>query len=70
LLPIKAIVYDRIGVSVCYIPLTGQTKVYLIGICCFSSKHTVLRIKIKDGLAWNQDVSEWSEMSTGGLLFQ
>ena len=26
-----------------------------IGICCFSSKHTALRNKIKDWLAQNQD---------------
>ena len=51
--------------------MTGQTKDYRIGICCFSAKHTALRRKSKDWLAWNQDnVSEWGNMSTRGLLFQ
>jgi len=36
-------------------PQSGQTKDYKIGICCFSAKHTALRGKIKDWLAWNQD---------------
>ena len=49
----------------------GQTKDYKIGICCFSAKHTTLRKKNKDWLSWNQNnVSEWSDMSTSGLLFQ
>ena len=34
---------------------SGQTKDYIIGICCFSAKHTVLRKKSKDWLARNQD---------------
>jgi len=52
-------------------PLLGQTKDYKIGICFFSAKHAVLRRKSKDWLAWNQNnVSEWSDMSTRGLLFQ
>ena len=39
-------------------PRSGQTKNYKICICCF-------------WLARNQDdVSEWSDMSTHGLLFQ
>jgi hypothetical protein len=50
---------------------SGQTKDYKIGVCCFSAKHAALRSKSKDGLAWNQNnVSEWSNMSTHGLLFQ
>jgi len=50
---------------------SGRTKYYKIGICCFSAKHAALRRKSKDWLAWNQDnVSEWSDMSTHGLLFQ
>ena len=49
----------------------GQTKHYEIGICCFSAKHAALRSKNKDLLARNQNnVSEWSDMSTCGLLFQ
>jgi hypothetical protein len=48
----------------------GQTKDYKIGICCFSSKHAALRRKSKDWSALNQNnVSEWSDMSTRGLLF-
>jgi hypothetical protein len=36
-------------------PLSGQTKDYKIGICCFSAKHEALRRKSKDLLAQNQD---------------
>ena len=47
-------------------PWSGQTKDFKIGICCVSAKHA-----IADGLARNQNnVSEWSNMSTGELLFQ
>ena len=49
---------------------SSQTNDYEIGICCFSAKHTALRRKSKDWLARNQNnVSEWSDMSTCGLLF-
>ena len=52
-------------------PGSGQTKNYKIGICCFSAKHAALRRKSKDWLARNQNnVSEWSDISTRGLLFQ
>jgi hypothetical protein len=52
-------------------PWSGQTKDYQIGICCFSAKHAALRRKSKDWLDWNQDnLSEWSDMSTRGLLVQ
>ena len=52
-------------------PRSGQTKDYKIGICCFSSKHAVLKRKSKDWLARNQDnVAEWGDMSTRRLLFQ
>ena len=52
-------------------PLSGQTKDYKIGICCFSAKHAALRRKSKDRLAQNQDnVSEWGDMSICGRLFQ
>ena len=52
-------------------PRSGQTKDYIIGICCFSVKHAALRRKSKDLLARNQNnVSERSDMSTRGLLFQ
>jgi len=49
----------------------GQTKDCKIGICCFSTKNAALRSKSKDWLARNQNnVSEWSDMSIRGLLFQ
>jgi len=52
-------------------PQAGQTKDYNIGICCFFAKHVALRRKSKDWLALNQNnVSEWSDISTRGLLFQ
>ena len=52
-------------------PQSGQTKYYKIGICCFSAKHAALRRKSKDWLARNQNnVSEWSDISTRGLLLQ
>ena len=48
----------------------GQSKDYKIGMCCFSAKHVALRNR-KDWLTRNQDnVSQWSDMSTHGLLFQ
>jgi hypothetical protein len=41
----------------------GQIKENEIGICCFSSKHAVLRNMRKDWLGQNQDnVSEWHHM--------
>ena len=53
-------------------PRSGQTKPdYQIGIGCFSAKYAALRRKSKDWLARNQDnVSECSDVSTHGLLFQ
>ena len=52
-------------------PQSGQTKDYEIGIWCFSAKHAALRRKSKDWLAQNQNnVSEWSNVSIHGLLFQ
>jgi hypothetical protein len=52
-------------------PRSGQTKVYEIGICCFSGKHAALRRKSKDWLARNHDnVSKVGDMSIRGLLFQ
>jgi hypothetical protein len=53
-----------------FAPRSGQTKDYIIGMCCFSAKHSALRRKSKDCLSRNQNnVSEWSDMSTRGLLF-
>jgi hypothetical protein len=49
---------------------SGQTKDYKIVICCFSAKHAALRRKSQDWLARNQNVSEWSDTSTRGPLFQ
>ena len=52
-------------------PRSGQTKDYKIGVCCFSAKHAALRNKSKDWLTRNQNnVSEWSDMSTRTLMFQ
>ena len=49
----------------------SQTKNYQIGICCFCTKHTVLRRKSKDWLARNHDnVSDWGDMSIRALLVQ
>jgi hypothetical protein len=54
-----------------YEPRSGLTKDCKIGICCFSTKHAAVRRKSKDWLAGNQNnVFEWSDMSTRGLLFQ
>jgi hypothetical protein len=36
-------------------PRSGQTKDYIIDICCFSAKHAALRSKSKDRLARNQN---------------
>ena len=52
-------------------PRSGQLKDYKICSCCFSAKLAALRRKSKDWLARNQNnVSEWSDMSARGLLFQ
>ena len=52
-------------------PRSGQTKDYTIGICCVSTKFAAIRSKRKDWLARHQNnVSEWSNMSTCGLLVQ
>ena len=52
-------------------PRSGQTNHFKIGICCFSAKNTASKIKSNDLLARNQNnVPEWSEMFTHGLLFQ
>ena len=52
-------------------PRSGQNKDYTIDICCFSARHAALRRKNKDWLARNQDnMFEWSDMSTRRLLFQ
>ena len=52
---------------------SSQTNGYKIGICCFSTKHTALKIKDNDRLARNHDnLSEWSGATClpHGLLFQ
>jgi hypothetical protein len=49
-------------------PRSGQPKDYKMGICCFSTKGAALKGKSTDWLFRNQnDVSEWSDMSTHGL---
>ena len=63
-------VLDSSVVDLGFEPWSGQTKDYIIGICCFSAKHAALRSKSKDRLARNQNnVSEWGDMSIRGLLF-
>ena len=64
-------VIGSIAVDRGFEPRTGKTKDYEIGICCFSVKHVPLWCKIKDWLGHNQDnVPEWSDLSTRGLLYQ
>ena len=47
-----------------------QTKDYEIGMLCFSTEHAAVQRKSKDWLVRNQNnVSEWSDMSTPGQLF-
>ena len=47
----------------------GESKDSNSGICCFSAKHAALRRKSKDWLARNKNnVSEWSDISTRGML--
>jgi hypothetical protein len=49
-------------------PRSGQTRSMKL---VFAAKHTALRRKSKDWLARSQNnVSEWSDMSTCRLLFQ
>ena len=49
-------------------PWSGQTKDYKIGICCFSTKHAVLKRKGKVWLARNHaNVSELGDMAIRGL---
>jgi hypothetical protein len=49
---------------------SGQIKDCKIYICCFSSKNTVFRSKIKYWLPLNQNkASEWSDMSTCWICF-
>ena len=63
--------FASIAVDRGFEPRSGQTKDYQIGICCLSAQHAALRRKSKDWLAWNHNnVSEWSDMSTRGMLFQ
>jgi hypothetical protein len=66
---VSVLVSSAIGCG--FEPRSGQSKDYKIGICCFSAKHAALRRKSKDWLARNQNnVSEWSDMSTRELSFQ
>ena len=69
------VIIDRIGgvmvgVDREFMSRSGEFKDYTIGICCFLSKPTALRSKIKDWLTRNRvNVSKWSDMSTRGVLF-
>ena len=50
---------------------SGQTIDNEICMYCFSATHAAFRRKNEDLLARNQNnVSEWSDMPTRGLLFQ
>ena len=50
---------------------SGQTKDYEICIYSFSVRHAALRNNSKHWLSQNQNnVSEWSDISNRGLLFQ
>ena len=51
-------------------PQLDQLKDYLIGISFFYAKHAALRSKSKNWLAWNPNVSKWSDMSIRRLLLQ
>ena len=64
-------VFSSSAVDQVFEPRSGETKDYTIGMCCFSAKRTSLRIKNTDWSTLNQDnVSERSDMSIRGLLFQ
>ena len=43
-------VLDSSAVDRGFEPRSGQTKIYAIGMCCFSAKYAALRRKSKDGL--------------------
>ena len=52
-------------------PRSGQTKDCKIGICYFSVTDVALRRKSKDWFAREQEnVSEWSDTSNRGRMFQ
>ena len=52
-------------------PWSIQTKHYKIGMCYFSAMYAALRRKRKDWFALNhENVSERSDMTTQGLLYQ
>ena len=51
-------------------PVGPNQKLKKKCICCFVAKNTVFRSKSKEWLAHNQNnLSEWSDTSTRGLLF-
>jgi hypothetical protein len=52
-----------------FAPLSDQTKDNIIGVCCFSAKHALLRSKSKEWLDRNRNnVTEWRVVSTRGLF--
>jgi hypothetical protein len=64
-------VFDSSAVDHRFELRSGHIKDYRIGICCFSAKSAALRWKSKVWLARNQNnMSELSDISTRGLLFQ
>jgi len=65
-------VFDSSAVDRGFETRSGQIKDYEIGVSCFSAKHEPLsNCKSKDRFARNQDnLSEWSNMSTRGQFFQ
>ena len=64
-------VFTTNAVSRAFEPLSGQSKDYKIGICCWSAKHTASSRKSKNLLARNEDnVSYWIDKFLRGLLFQ
>jgi hypothetical protein len=68
---LMAIVLTSSALDCGFEPQLGSNQDYEIGICCFTAKHAALRSMCKDWLARNQDnVSEWSDMSTRGWWFQ
>ena len=59
------------GVDRVFKSRSDQTKDYKIGICCFSVRYAALRRKRQRLVgSESENVPEWSDMSTRGLLFQ
>ena len=64
-------VFASIVINCVFEPRSVQTDDYKIDICSFFAMHATAKRKNKEWLDQNSDyVSEWSDMSTHGLLFQ